>query len=122
MVLPFPEVLMFQAEVSDPTATGQKPQPKPMFVIHNWQRSYAKALLETDGEKQLAIIATAEQMILDRHFELRDYSIQTVEGLDLRHAFGALAELKKATAPAKYYPPNHHSLLIASEASRPCCI
>jgi hypothetical protein len=108
---------MLKAEVSDPTATGHKSRPKPMFVIHNWQRSYAKALLETDPEKLLAIVATAERMILDRNFQLVDYSIQTVEGLDLRHAFRALAELKKAVAPARYHPREHHSFLIASEAT-----
>jgi hypothetical protein len=109
------EVLMLQAEASDPTATGQNAQPKPMFVIHNWQRSYAKALLETDPEKLLAIIATAERMMIDRQIELRDYSIQTVEGLDLRNGFRALAELKKSTALARYYRPNQ-ALLIASAA------
>jgi hypothetical protein len=108
---------MLRAEVSDPTATGQNTKPKPMFVIQNWQRSYAKALLETDPEKRLAIIATAERMILDRHFELVDYSIRTVEGLDLRHAFQSLVELKKAAAPARYYPPNHHSVLVSSEVT-----
>jgi hypothetical protein len=91
---------MLQAEVSDPTATGQNAQPKPMFVIQNWQRSYAKALLETDPEKRLVIIATAERMILDRHFELVDYSIRTIERLDLRHAFQSLVELKKVPTPA----------------------
>jgi hypothetical protein len=107
---------MLQAEISDPTATGQTAQPKPMFVIHNWQRSYAKALLETDPEKLLAIIARAERMIIDRHVELRDYSIQTVEGLDLRHAFQSLLELKRAAAPATY-PASHNSLSLASQAT-----
>jgi hypothetical protein len=108
---------MLQAEISDPTATGQNTQPKPMFIIQNWQRLYAQALLETDPEKRLAIIATAERMILDRHFQLVDYSIQTVEGRDLRHAFRALDELKRAAAPARYYAPRHHSLSIAAEAT-----
>jgi hypothetical protein len=108
---------MLQAEISDPTATGQDKQPKPMFVIQNWQRSYAQALLETDPEKRLAIIATAERMILGRHFQLVDYSIQTVEGRDLRYAFRALEELKRAAASDRYYAPRHHSLSIAAEAT-----
>jgi hypothetical protein len=64
------------------------------------------------------MIDTAEQMILDRHVELHDYSIQTAEGLDLRQAFQALAQLKKINARAKHSPSSrHHSLLIALEAS-----
>jgi hypothetical protein len=109
---------MFQKEVSDPTATGQNAQPKPMFVLQNWHRSYAQALLETDPTERAATIATAKQMILDRHVELRDYSIQTAEGLDLRQAFQALTQLKRTNERAKYSPSTrHHSLLITLEAS-----
>jgi hypothetical protein len=109
---------MFQKEVSDPTATGQNAKSKPMFVLQNWHRSYAQALLETDPTKRAAIVATAKQMILDRHVELHDYSIQTAEGLDLRQAFQALTQLKETNARAKYSPSaRHHSLLITLEAS-----
>ena len=110
---------MLKTEISDPTATGQNPRPKPMFVIPNWQRSYAKALLETDLEKLLAIIATAERMMIGRQIELRDYSIQTVEGLDLQHAFQSLVELKEAAtpAPARYYRPSRRAPLTTSEAT-----
>jgi hypothetical protein len=108
---------MFHKEVSDPTATGQMAQPKPMFIIQNWHRSYAQALLETDPTHRATLIATAERMILDRHVELHDYSIETAEGLDLRQAFQALAELKDANERAEYSPSTrHHSLLIALEA------
>jgi hypothetical protein len=108
---------MLQSEISDPTATGQDAQPKPMFLIQSWHRAYANVLLEKDAGKLAAMIPTAEQLILDRRAQLRDYSIQTDEGLDLRQAFQVLTELRRTSAHADSTSRRHHSLLSASEAS-----
>jgi hypothetical protein len=68
---------------------------KKLFVIQNWHRPYAEALLEADPATLPALIAVAEREILARCFELSVSPVPMDEKLDLRHAVRALSRLKK---------------------------
>jgi hypothetical protein len=61
------------------------------FFEQRWHRPYAEALLESDSAKKSRLIAAAEKAILDRYVEIA----AAEEGVDLRHALEALAELKR---------------------------
>jgi hypothetical protein len=63
------------------------------FVEQRWHRPYAEALVESDPAKKSRLIAAAEEAILNRYVEIA----AAEEGVDLRHALDALAELKRGS-------------------------
>ncbi len=69
-----------------------------LFVTRKWHRSYAEALLETDGAKLPALIAAAGEAILVRYAELAVSPVSTDEIVDLQHAVAALSQLSEHTA------------------------
>jgi hypothetical protein len=68
-----------------------------LFVTRKWHRSYAEALLETDGAKLPALIAAAGEAILVRYVELTASPVPTDEIVDLQHAVVALSQLSEHT-------------------------
>jgi hypothetical protein len=88
------------AKRDDLLISGNKMEIKEFFVIQNWHRPYAEALLEAGSAELPALIAVAEREILTRYLELSVSPVRTYESLDLLHAVDALSQLKKANAIA----------------------
>jgi hypothetical protein len=78
----------------------------PVTVGKMWHRPYAEALLEEDGTKLPALIASAERSILARYLEICGSAAHTDESLDLQDAMDALLQLKgieaRGAAQQKY--------------------
>ncbi len=75
-------------------------QEYPMFVIQDWHRLYAEALLETDPKQLPSKIMLAESSISNRVFELGECSMPTAENLDLARAGHELISLFRKLSPA----------------------
>jgi hypothetical protein len=69
-----------------------------LSVSKMWHRPYAEALLEEDGTKLPALIASAERSILKRYLEICGNPTHTDESLDLQDAMDALIQLKRIEA------------------------
>jgi hypothetical protein len=78
----------------------------PLSVSKMWHRPYAEALLEEDGTKLPALIASAERSILTRYLEICGSAAHMDESLDLQDAMDALMQLKgielRSAAQQKY--------------------
>jgi hypothetical protein len=73
---------------------------KPMFIIRNWHRPYAQALLEADPVKLALLVREAEIAILCRFLEPSARSIQADEILDLQNAVEVLSKLRSSVIEA----------------------
>lgn len=78
----------------------QHSEQHPMFVIHDWQRLYAEALLETDPNKLPTMIMLAEGAISARALELGDGTTPTDEHLELARSSDELTALVKRLSPS----------------------
>ena len=67
----------------------------PMFVIHDWQRQYAEALLATNPDELENRISWAQRAIASRMLQIRECVAPEVEGRDLRNASAELALLSR---------------------------
>jgi hypothetical protein len=83
----------------------------PMFVIQNWQRLYAEALLEADPDKLPRKIMLAENSIATRVLELcGEHSMPNEENFDLARAvdelIGLLLQLSSISVAGPPFQPN----------------
>ena len=76
------------------------PERPPMFVIKDWQRLYAEALMETDPSKLPTKIMLAESSIAQAAIELCESSMPTEENHDLATALDELIAILRRLSPS----------------------
>jgi hypothetical protein len=94
---PESETMEQSSRKSDARVVRERVALNELFVTRKWHRSYAEALLETDGAKLPALIAAAGEAILVRYVELTASPVSTDEIVDLQHAVVALSQLSEHT-------------------------
>jgi hypothetical protein len=76
----------------------------PMFLIHDWQRQYADALLESNRDELAKRISWSKRAIAARTLQQQGCVTPEVEGLDLQNALAELTLMsRRLYRPIQYY-------------------